>query len=50
MTQQGEVGASVHLPFDHLGLGVHSLGVPVVVRHRERRRGCLEVQVEAEGE
>ena len=50
MAQQGEAGASVHLPFDHLGLGVNSLGAAVVVRHRDRGRGSLDVQVEAAGE
>jgi hypothetical protein len=35
VAQQGEAGASVHLPFDHLGLGVDALGAPVVVREGE---------------
>ena len=50
MAQQGEAGASVHLPFDHLGLGVDSLGAPVVVRHGECGRGGLDVEVQAAGE
>ena len=50
MAQQGEAGASVHLSFDHLGLGVDSLGASVVVRKGERGGGGLDVQVQAAGE
>lgn len=47
MAQEGEVGASVHLPFD---LGVDSLGASVVVREGDSGGGGLDVQVEAAGE
>jgi len=50
VAQQGEAGASVHLPFDHLGLGVDSLGASVVMREGERGGGGLDVQVKAAGE
>ena len=50
MAQQGEAGASVHLSFDHFGLGVDSLGASVVVREGERGGGGLDVQVQAAGE
>jgi hypothetical protein len=50
VAEQGEAGAAVHLPLDHLGFRVHSLGAPVVVRHRERGRGGLDVQLKAAGE
>ena len=50
MAEEGESGASVHLPLDHLGPGVGPLGAAVVMRQRERRRGGLDVQVEAAGE
>ena len=50
MAQQGEAGAAVHLPFDHLGLGVDSLGAAVVVREGEGGGGGLDVQVQAVGE
>jgi len=50
VAQQGEAGAPVHLSFDHLGLGVDSLGASVVVREGERGGGGLDVQVKAAGE
>jgi hypothetical protein len=50
VAQQGEAGASVHLPLDHLGLGVDAFGASVVVREGERGGGGLDVQVEAAGE
>ncbi len=50
MAQQGEADASVHLPFDHLCLGVDSLGAPVVVREGDSGGGGLDVQVKAAGE
>ncbi len=50
MAQQGEAGASVHLSFDHLGLGAGSLGASVVVREGERGGGGLDVEVKAAGE
>ena len=50
MAEEGEAGASVHLPFDHFRLVVHSFRAPVVVREGERGGGCLDVQVQAAGE
>ena len=50
MAEEGEAGASVHLPFDHFRLVVHSFRAPVVVREGERGGGCLYVQVQAAGE
>ena len=49
MAQQGESGASMHLPLDHLGPGVDSLGAAVVMREGKRRRGGLDVDFEAFG-
>jgi len=50
VAEQGESGASVHLPFDHLGPGVDSLGAAVVEGRRERCCRGLDVQVETAGE
>jgi hypothetical protein len=50
VAQQSESGASVHLPPDHLGLGVDSLGASVLVREGERGGGGLEIQIQAAGE
>jgi hypothetical protein len=43
VAEEGESGASVHLPLDHFGPGVDSLGAAVVMRQCERRRGGLDV-------
>jgi hypothetical protein len=45
VAEEGESGTSVHLSFDHLGLGVDAFGAAVVVWHRERGCDGLEVQV-----
>ena len=50
MAEKGEAGASVHLPFDHLGFGVDAFGAAVVVREGDSGGGGLDVQVEAAGE
>jgi len=50
VAEESEACASVHLAFDHLGLGVDSLGAAVVVREGERGGSGLAVQVEAAGE
>ena len=46
MAQHGKSSASVHLPLDHLGLVVDSLGAPVVVRAfqpaRAAQKGCCK--------
>ena len=39
MAQEFEVGASVHLPLDHFGLGVSSLCAAVVERQHVSIRG-----------
>jgi hypothetical protein len=39
LAQQGESGAAVHLPLDHLRFGVDAFGAAVVVRRRECGRG-----------
>ena len=51
VAEEGEAGAAVHLPLDHLGLFcVDSFDAAVVVRHRERGGGGPDIQVEAAGE
>ena len=50
MTEEGEPGASVHLPLDHLRLCVDSFGAAVVEGHGERRCCGLDVQVQSAGE
>jgi hypothetical protein len=40
---QGESGAAVHLPFDHLRLGVHAFGPAVMERQGDGRDDGLLV-------
>jgi hypothetical protein len=50
VAQEGEAGAANHLPLDHLGLGVHALGLAVVEGQRDGGDHGLGVQVQAAGE
>jgi hypothetical protein len=50
VAEQGEAGAAVHLPLDHLGPGVHSLSAAVVAGQGERGGSGLDAGVEAVGE
>ena len=50
MAEQGEPRSSVHLPLDHFGLGIDSLGPAVVEGQGECRCRGLDVQVQSTGE
>ncbi len=50
MAQEGEAGAAVHLPLDHLRFRVHALGPAVMERQGDGCGGGRHVEVQAPGE
>jgi hypothetical protein len=50
VAQKSEPGAAIHLPLDHLGLGVHAFGPAVMKRQGDSGDDGLGVQVQAAGE
>ena len=50
MAQEGESGAAVHLPLDHLRFGVHALGPAVMERQGDGGGDGRHVEVQATGE
>ena len=50
MAQEGEVGAAVHLPLDHLRFRVHAFGPAVVKRQGDGGGDGRHVEVQASGE
>jgi hypothetical protein len=49
VAQERESGPAVHLPLDHLCLGVHALGPAVVKRQGDGRGGGQLVKFQAAG-